>query len=130
MPRARKGRGKRHIGTSAPSARISAARGPNAPSASSARPIPRSASIARSAAAASADPPPMPEAAGSAFVSSIAAPCPSARIAAARSARFVESDGTPAASGPRTFSVSPPRPGETTSSSPTSAKVTSESSRW
>ena len=71
MPRARSGRGRRHIGISAPRSRSGRSSfrprisGPKAASSAAARSS--SISAARAAAAASAEPPPMPDAAGRVF---------------------------------------------------------------
>ncbi len=113
----RQGRAATQTGTSAPSDRPwSAGRG-----------CPVRSDSARSVAAASDDPPPMPAAAGRCFSRVIAAPVtPIAR--AARRTRLESSVGTPAAIGPVTVSDRSCA-GATRTVSPTSAKTTSESRR-
>ncbi len=108
-PCIRTGRLARQAGTSAPSISSRSGR----------------ASSARSTAAASAEPPPMPEATGRFFSSVIRASRPASR--AARRQRLSGSAARPWAKGPVRLSDS--GPGATVTTSPNSRNTTSESSR-
>src|SRR5262245_2810213 len=115
MPPTRAGRGSRKNGTSAPSLSASA-RSRSAGTAPG-----RSAASPRRTAPASLEPPPSPPGVGTRFTRRIATPtrrAPAARNpAAARTARFVASAGTPACSPERVRAT----PGSSRSDSPTSS---------
>ncbi len=130
IPRTRAGIDNRHIGTSAPNPRIDLASGINSLS-SAVTKYSWSLSVRRTRkiAAASDDPPPIPDAAGRFFVKVIAYFFSADIPRTAFSIRLSISVGTPATSGPsrvrdKAFSLS-----KTNNSSPASANATRLSSR-
>ena len=119
MPATAEVRPARQTGPSAPSP---AARGSRSVS------IPQSRESSLSAAAASAEPPPIPAATGRFFSSTSRAPCPGASARAARSTRLSASPASAPANGPATSRLSSSA-GSPWSTSPASAKTTRLSSR-
>ncbi len=117
----------RQTGTSAPSAPATSARLIRLGSSFQSR------QSSRNAAAASADPPPIPDATGTFFSSKIrplgVTPASVASVLAARSTRLSASASSPAANGPVTVSDSPAS-GSALSRSPMPAKIAMLSSRW